>query len=56
MFKKLPRMTDGRSPGELKADGDDRRPDGARYTPPRLEGREREGFLARQDEPDREGL
>lgn len=30
----LPRMTDGRTRQQLKADGDDRWPDGTKYTPP----------------------
>lgn len=33
----MPTMTDGRSPKELQADGDDYWPDGTRYIPPHLE-------------------
>lgn len=45
-------IVDGRTPEQLKDDGDDRWPDGARYTPPHLTGEARRLFRERQDQLD----
>lgn len=45
-------MIDDRTPEQLKSDGDDRWPDGTRYTPTHLTGEAKERFIRRQDELD----
>lgn len=43
--EQLPKMTDGRTPDQLLADGDHRSPDGRVYLPPHLTGRAKRRFL-----------